>query len=178
MSLQLELPVLVASPSRSVDVIRDLSDYNARRPAAPIHPQVDSPDAQTPRMAMPPSGRALRRVAAARLKMTAVHREDRARLMPEQIADRGTSLADARIALCVAQGNAIDDIDPASGYSLSRESYERARQSWRNQAKQPGWSEYLRPDLEQAIAYWAERRPEFTEGDDWLPDLATKEDGL
>lgn len=82
-----------------------------------------------------------------------------------------TSLADARVALCVAQGNSLDDIDPASGYSLSRESYERVRQSWRNQAKQPGWNECLRPDLEKAIAFWTERRPKFTEGDDWLSDL-------
>jgi len=118
-----------------------------------------------------PRPRTLRRIAAARLKATAVHREERAKLTPEQIADRKTSLADARIALCVAQGNSFDDIDPVCGYSLSRDSYERVRQSWRNQAKQPGWNECYRPDLEKAIAFWSERRPEFTEGDDWLAGL-------
>ncbi|MFI2349683.1 hypothetical protein ACH492_22050 [Streptomyces sp. NPDC019443] len=135
-------------------------------------PHASGPTQQGPnRSVAQPEDRALRRIAAARIRAAALHREERAKLTPEQIADRMTSLADARIALCVAQGNALDDIDSASGYSLSRESYERVRQSWRNQAKQPGWSEYLRPDLEKAIAYWSERRPEFTEGDDWLSDL-------
>lgn len=124
----------------------------------------------------PAQVRVLRRIAAARIRAAAVHREERAKLTPEQVADRMTSLADARIALCVAQGNSLDDIDSASGYSLSWESYERVRQSWRNQAKQPGWHECYRPDLEKAIAFWSERRPEFTEGDDWLPELTAAPD--
>jgi hypothetical protein len=118
------------------------------------------------------------KAAARRLRAAAVHREERAKLTPEQIADRRTSLADARIALCVAQGTALDDIDPASGYSLSRESYERVRQSWRNQTKQPGWSEAYRRDLEKAIAYWSEHRPKFTEGDDWLAGLLKPEEEM
>ncbi|GAB2717987.1 hypothetical protein [Streptomyces bullii] len=154
MSIQLELPVV---GRRQADVIRDLSDY-------------DIPTRQRPSVALL-NDRALRRIAAARLKAAAVHREERAKLTPEQVADRKTSMADARIALCVAQGNSLDDIDPASGYSLSRESYERVRQSWRNQAKQPGWNECLRPDLEKAVAFWSTRRPDFTEGDDWLAGL-------
>lgn len=158
MSIQLELPVV---GRRQADVIRDLSDY-------------DSPTRQRPHRSMPHQGRTLRRLAAARIRRAAVHREERARLTPEQVADRMTSLADARIALCVAQGDSLDDIDPANGYSLSRESYEHVRQSWRNQAKQPGWTESLRSDLEKAIAFWSARRPEFTEGDDWLAGIVDR----
>ncbi|WP_330479882.1 hypothetical protein OG301_39415 (plasmid) [Streptomyces platensis] len=117
------------------------------------------------------------KAAARRLKAAAVHREERAKLAPEQVADRRTSMADARIALCVTQGTALDDIDPASGYSLNWESYESVRQSWRNQAKQPGWSECYRRDLEKAIAFWSEHRPEFTESDDWLEGLVDHYEG-
>jgi hypothetical protein len=100
----------------------------------------------------------------------AITREERAKLSPEQVIDRETSMVDARIALCVAEGIAIDDIDPASGYSLSRKSYESVRQSWRYTIREHGWSECYRRDLEEVLAYWAARRPEFTEGDDWLAD--------
>ncbi|MFD8142530.1 hypothetical protein [Streptomyces sp. NPDC059708] len=169
MSTQLELPI---GERRQADVIRDLSDYGNPQATQAERPHASDVNPQPPRRsAARPAGRALRNAAVLRLMAAAVHREERAKLTPEQLADRRTSLADARIALCVAQGNALEDIDPASGYSLTRESYERARQSWRNQAKQPGWSEYLRPDLEKAIAFWSDRRPEFTEGDDWLPGL-------
>jgi len=154
MSIQLEFPVTLR---QQTDVIRDLSDYGI--PQAPSRAVAQSTD------------RALRSTAVARLKSAALHREEWAKLSPEQVADRRTSLADARIALCIAQGNSLDDIDPASGYSLSRTSYERTRQSWRNQAKQPGWSESLRPALEKALVYWTEHRPEFTAGDDWFGDL-------
>lgn len=162
---QLQLPMGAAS-----DVIPDLSDHGGRQAVSPQPPHRSA--------AAQPADRALRRIAAARLRATAVHREERAKLTREQVADRETSLADARIALCVAQGNALDDIDPASGYSLIRESYERVRQSWRNQAKQPGWSESLRPALEKALAFWSERRPEFTEGDDWLAGLLKPEEEM
>jgi hypothetical protein len=169
MSIQLELPVV---GRRQVDVIHDLSDYGSPQTVR-LHASV--PTQQRPhRSVAQPAERALRRIAAARIRATALHREERSKLTPEQVADRMTSLADARIALCAAQGNSLDDIDPASGYSLSRESYERARQSWRNQAKQPGWNECYRPDLEKAIAFWSERRPEFTEGDDWLAGLVDR----
>ncbi|MFJ1648036.1 hypothetical protein [Streptomyces sp. NPDC088258] len=163
MSIQLELPVAPPTVRRQTKANCDPSELRVERP------QVISPIPQPPyRPAPQPASRALRRIAAARLRATAVHREERAKLTPEQIADRMTALADARIALCVAQGNSLEDIDPASGYSLSRESCEHVRQSWRNQAKQPGWSECYRPDHEAALAYWSAHRPQFTEGDDWL----------
>lgn len=168
MSIQLELPV---AERRQVDVIRDLSDYDSPRTARPHAP---GPTPQPRRSVAQPDNRVLRRIATARIRAVALHREERTKLTPEQIADRMTSLADARIALCAAQGNSLNDIDPSSGYSLSRESYEHMRQSWRNQAKQPGWSESLRPDLEKVIAFWAERRPEFTQGDNWLKGLVNQ----
>jgi hypothetical protein len=164
MSTQLELPIAATAARRQTDVIRDLSDYGSTRASVPTQQRPHRSGSQ-------PEDRVLRRIAAARIRATALHREERAKLTPEQVADRKTSMADARIALCVAQGNSLDDIDSASGYSLSRESYEHVRQSWRNQAKQPGWNECYRPDLEKAIAYWSERRPEFTDGDDWLDGL-------
>lgn len=172
MSIQLELPVATPTVRRQTNVVRDLSDYGKPRPVRVERPRTSTPASQPARRsAAQADRRALRRIAAARLRAAAVHREERAKLTPEQIADRKTSLADARIALCLAQGIALDDIDPASGYSLSRESYEQVRQSWRNQVKQPGWSEYLRPDYEKAFAFWSVRRPEFTNGDDWFVGL-------
>ncbi|MFI2673881.1 hypothetical protein ACH5AU_30715 [Streptomyces albidoflavus] len=83
--------------------------------------------------------------------------------------DRATSMADARIALCVESGVDMDDIDPASGYNHSRSSYERARFSWVDLVRQHGASPlYEVPDIERAHGLWVEKRPEFAEGDDWL----------
>lgn len=65
----------------------------------------------------------------------------------------------------------MDDIDPASGYNYSRDAYDRCRASWVLFIRDNGWSAfYDRPGigLERAIANWAEHRPEFLAGDDWL----------
>lgn len=105
----------------------------------------------------------------ARLRAVAVHGEERAKLTPEQIADRRTSLADARIALCVAHGNALDDIDPSSGLSMSHDSYESVRHSWVSSMRYHGFNdEYEREPLDKALTFWAERRPHYLDGDDWL----------
>lgn len=159
MATQLELPV--------ADAIRDLSDYDSReeeRPYAPaVNPQL--PD----RSAAQPSSRAFRNIAAARLRAAAVHREERARLTPEQVADRRTSLMDARIALCVATGNSLDDIDPSSGNSMSPNSYEATRHSWISLIKFHGFNnEYDQPPLDEALAWWTERCPQYLNEDDWL----------
>lgn len=152
-STQLELPI---AEVRHEDVIRDLSDYGAT-PVEPTRPSVVKRD------------RALRNVAAARLRATALHREERAKLTPEQIADRMTSLMDARIALCVAVGNSLDDIDPSSGNSMSRSSYEAARHSWISSMRYHGFNdEYGRQAFDKARAFWSERRPDYLDGDDWL----------
>ncbi|GGV37376.1 hypothetical protein GCM10010293_41170 [Streptomyces griseoflavus] len=113
----------------------------------------------------------MRKVAAHRIARIAAPREKRTHWTLSQHVDHQTSMADARIALCVAEGISLDDIDPASGYSLSRASYESVRESWRYTVKAHGWSECYRGDLEEVRAYWSERRPEFTEGDDWLAGL-------
>lgn len=91
-------------------------------------------------------------------------------------ADQRTSASDARIALCIASGIALDDIDPSSGHDMSRASYESVRASWRRIVQEHGWSEFFdRPVYEEVIAWWTERRPEFVDGDDWLAGLL-KED--
>lgn len=157
MSIQLELPV---AERRQSDVIRDLSDYGSPQAARPRPPH---------RSTTQSAGRALRRVAAARIRATALYREERAKLTPEQVADRKTSMADARIALCVAAGNSIDDIDPSSGYSMSHSSYESVRHSWISSMRYHGFNDdYEREALDKALAFWTERRPQYLDGDDWL----------
>jgi hypothetical protein len=159
MATQLELPV--------ADAIRDLSDYGSREEEQP-HPPAVNP--QLPdRSAAQPSSRAFRDIAAARLRAAAVHREERARLTPEQVADRMTSLMDARIALRVAVGNSLDDIDPSSGLSVSHSSYEATRHSWISSIRYHGFNEeYDREALNKALAFWTERRPQYLNEDDWL----------
>ena len=167
MSVQLELPVSTAH-RRQRDVIRDLSDYGD--PQAP-RPQAVSPTRQLPHSPVRQSeGRALRNAAAARLRAAALPgSEERAKLTPEQIVDRRTSLADAQIALCVARGVALDDIDPFSGYSMSRSAYDAARHSWISLIKFHGFNDdYDQQPLDDALAWWAERRPQYMAGDDWL----------
>ncbi|MFF7021433.1 hypothetical protein ACFY97_10500 [Streptomyces klenkii] len=86
-------------------------------------------------------------------------------------ADRLTSMADARAGICIAAGVAIDDIDPASGYDHSRRGYNLVRASWVDLIRQHGASEFHEiPDIEEVRASWAEKRPEFIEGDDWLAE--------
>lgn len=84
-------------------------------------------------------------------------------------SDQRTSMADARIALCIARGVAMDDIDPASGYDYSRAAYDESRRSWVIYIRDWGLSDfYDRPHLDRAIANWATRRPDFLAGDDWI----------
>ncbi|MGV9891759.1 hypothetical protein [Streptomyces sp. NPDC003395] len=158
-SIQLEFPV---AERRQVDVVRDLSDYGEPHPSGLTR--------QRPRRAVAQSeDRALRRIAAARIRAIALYREERAKLAPEQVADREQSMVDARIALCIAQGVALDDIDPSSGYSMSRSSYEAVRHSWISSMRYHGFNdEYERESFDEALAFWAERRPQYLDGDDWL----------
>ncbi|MCX4911835.1 hypothetical protein [Streptomyces sp. NBC_00878] len=153
MSIQLEFPV---SDRRPTDVIRDLSDYGKARA-----PQMERPRA---------SDQSLRNIAAARLRATALPgSEERAKLTSEQIVDRRTSLADAQIALSAARGVSLDDIDPFSGYSTSRRAYGAVRHSWISLIKFHGFNDgYDQQPLDEALAWWAERRPQYLDGDDWL----------
>lgn len=85
--------------------------------------------------------------------------------------DQRTSMADARIAFCLARGVAMDDIDPASGYDYSRRAYDSCRHSWVWNIKVHGFSTaYEGVGLKRAIANWTAHRPDFIAGDDWLAD--------
>lgn len=84
-------------------------------------------------------------------------------------ADRYTSMCDARTALALTLGTSIEDIDSASGYSMSRRCYDSVRHSWVSSIKYHGFSAvYEQDSLDKARAFWLERRPEFIDGDDWL----------
>src|SRR5882757_8919452 len=84
-------------------------------------------------------------------------------------SDQRTSMSDARIALCIALGVDMDDIDPASGYNYSRSAYDRARQSWVVNIRDHGFSDFYEgAALTRAIANWTTHQPDFIDGDDWL----------
>lgn len=83
--------------------------------------------------------------------------------------DQHTSMADSRIALCIARGVHLEDIDPSNGYDYSRRSYDTVRASWIQIIREHGWSEqYDRHGLDRAHANWAAHRPQYAAGDDWL----------
>lgn len=145
---------------RQADVLFDLADY----PQIPPRNDKTAPP-------QPEDNRKARYAAASRIKRLAMsHREQQALgWSPERIVDYRTSMADARIALCVAMGNTFDDIDPTSGYSTSRTSYDNARTSWIRSIKSHGFNAmYEEAPLAKARAFWAERRPQYLVGDDWL----------
>lgn len=81
---------------------------------------------------------------------------------PVTDADRRTSMCDARIGLCLAVGVAAEDIDPASGFDYSAESYASVRASWRSLAEQHGFSRfYDGPAYEAVLSAWRARRPDL-----------------
>jgi hypothetical protein len=87
--------------------------------------------------------------------------------------DKATSMADARSALCLAQGVALEDID-SSGYDRSERSYRSVRRSWVGLIEQHGWDAFYQGDaLKRIFANWQRVRPERTSGDSaeaWLAD--------
>lgn len=92
-------------------------------------------------------------------------------------ADAHASLCDARAAACLANGVAVEDIDPATGYNISATAYETARESWREYVRSHGLDEwYMRPRFERAYGFWAAHRPDLAAGDDWLAGLVKPED--
>ncbi|MGW9401459.1 hypothetical protein [Streptomyces sp. NPDC055642] len=118
------------------------------------------------------SNRATRDIAAkeARLRMLRLAQSRDSHRTVAGVEQR-TSMNDARIALCIAMGRDLDDIDPTSGHDLSREAYESVRTSWRYTIQMHGWSDWHERELGNALAWWRERRPEFVDGDDWLAGL-------
>jgi hypothetical protein len=82
--------------------------------------------------------------------------------------DKRTSMADARAALCIESGVDLEDVDPTTGHDWSRRAYDSVRASWISTVKYHGLTDgYLQADLRRVFARWAERRPDFTAGDDW-----------
>lgn len=82
--------------------------------------------------------------------------------------EQRTDMDDARIALCVAMGVDLEDIDPSTGHDISRRSYESSRDSWVGHIAQFGWSDlYDGPVLAEVMERWTARRPQYTAGDDW-----------
>lgn len=86
---------------------------------------------------------------------------------PAERADRSTSLADARTALCLATGTALEDIHPAAGYDLSWDGYQHARKSWMDSTATTGWDWQIVRDCTRAGAYWARLRPEWVDRLPW-----------
>ncbi|MBM9509940.1 hypothetical protein [Actinacidiphila acididurans] len=89
--------------------------------------------------------------------------------------DKRTSMADSRIALLIASGVDMDDIDPSMGRDYSRSHYEACRRDWIFQVKMHGFSDFYGGGdlLAHVIAYWAESRPSFLAEDDptaWLAE--------
>lgn len=83
--------------------------------------------------------------------------------------EQRTDMDDARIALCVAIGVDLDDINPSSGHNMSRRSYESSRRSWIDHIAMFGYSEfYDGPHLAKALDDWTAWNPQYTDGDDWL----------
>lgn len=113
----------------------------------------------------------------ARLRIMRLARQ-RDTLKTVEGVEQRTSVSDARIALCIALGRDLDDIDPTSGSDISRESYEESRHSWRWNIQMHGWNDWWERNLNESLAWWRERRPDFVDGDDWDEWLAgiTKED--
>lgn len=85
-------------------------------------------------------------------------------------ADRRTSIADARAALCLASGTNPDDISRL-GYDTSDRAYQIARTSWREYAANHWSEDYVRPKYEEAHALWVRLRPDLATGDDWLAGI-------
>jgi hypothetical protein len=86
--------------------------------------------------------------------------------------DKRTSLADARIALLIARGVAMDDIDPSMGRDYSRAHYDACRRDWIFLVKMHGFSGFYGGGelLADVLAYWSKSGPGFLAGDDWLAD--------
>lgn len=107
----------------------------------------------------------------ARLRIMRLARQ-RDTLKTVEGVEQRTSVNDARIALCFALGRDLEDIDPTSGCDYSRAAYENVRKSWRWNIQMHGWNDWYERGLNEALANWRKRRPDFVDGDDWDDWLA------
>lgn len=103
--------------------------------------------------------------AACLLLAVGVPPADQRSMSAVELADIRTSLADARTALCVARGVALDDIDPATGHDLSFRAYLEVQRGWASVLEVSG-SAHLRRGASQARSIWAVKRPRYV-GSDW-----------
>lgn len=89
-----------------------------------------------------------------------------ARMMaiPRDAEDRLTSLADCRIALCIATGVDPDDIHPAQGWDLSERAYRHVRNSWARFIAESNSTHY-RSSWAEVREDWRRYRPDLI--DDW-----------
>jgi hypothetical protein len=93
---------------------------------------------------------------------------------PVTEADRLTSMADARTALCIEQDTALDDIDPSSGYDHSDRAYHHVRASWEYQVGQHPVTDWTERNARWAYGTWLEARPDLATGDRW-PGLSDED---
>jgi len=109
-------------------------------------------------------------LVAARLRVLALAKDHRT-LDVVQIADQGTTMADARTALNLAAGVPIEMIS-SLGYDNTDAAYASVRASWVHHVEQFGREQLpppaLRDDLAWAHGLWLEARPDLAAGDDWL----------
>jgi len=92
---------------------------------------------------------------------------NQAALSPVDEADRATSKADARTALCLAAGVATADIDPASGADLSAVAYQRSRKSWLRELTAAPLTQFVVRGCRQTGEYWRRHRPDLVAQQPW-----------
>lgn len=90
--------------------------------------------------------------------------------------DMATSRADARIALCIASGIPLEDIDASLGYNRSETSYHDIRGQHVARLREDADNPWYIRDAEAAYASWKRMRPDLTEGDDWFAMAQTTGD--
>ncbi|WTW93656.1 hypothetical protein OG216_09820 [Streptomycetaceae bacterium NBC_01309] len=86
--------------------------------------------------------------------------------------DMPTSRADARIALCIAKGVPLDDIDPGLGYDISEDAYQRVRASHVRNLEECQGSDFAVRYAREAHASWLRHRPDLAADDDWFTTRA------
>lgn len=95
-------------------------------------------------------------VTHAELRLMSIATREVDRNDPVAVADRATSLCDARIALALARGVPARYIDPASGGDFSPRAYRMVRQSWvRHLRMWPG----NRAAVERGVDLWLKHAP-------------------
>lgn len=95
--------------------------------------------------------------------MSARHATTRLVALNPDTEDWATALADCRIALSLASGVAIDDIDPSLGFNISDAAYRTVRAQWAEIADRASY--YDRGKYERTAALWRRYRPDLAA--DW-----------